>query len=81
MFKENQFVKRIEIDANKMTSVTELLGLLDPTPEEWIKFQYIGKTNKYCCEFPDKFVMVDEFIEGDHVSIVECYNTFNEGVV
>jgi hypothetical protein len=81
MFKENQFVKKIEISAEDMRSVREVLGLLDPTPEEWVKFQYIGEGDKLSCEFPDRFVMVDEFLEGEFVTIVECYDTFNEGIV
>ena len=81
MFKENQFVRKIQIDAEDMKSIKEILDLLDPTPEEWVKFQYVGKGNKLSCEFPDRLVLVDEFLEGEHARIIECYDTFNEGIV
>lgn len=78
---EYQFVKKISVFAEDITTVMGILSLLDPTPEEWVKFQYVGKGNKLSCEFPDRLVLVDEFLEGEHARIVECYDTFNEGIV
>jgi hypothetical protein len=70
---EYQFVKKVSVFAEDIVTVTGILSLLDPTPEEWIKFHFDWKNHSFICEFPDHLIMAAEFLEDHAVKILECY--------
>ena len=73
MYNPYEYVKKISVSTEDITTVMGILSLLDPTPEEWIKFHFDGKNHAFICEFPDHFIMADEFLEDHAVKILEYY--------
>jgi hypothetical protein len=82
--KENQFVKKVEVDHEDFVSVMEILNLLDPTSKEWVKVSF-SAPGSLIFEFPDQYVMVCDFDKNfgavskkSDITVTECYDTLNE---